>query len=139
MAYPDNVVRFYVSDMILHSFSDFLSESHSRSRAGGLAFYGWRNNPERINGLVLTSSQHARQIVWLRIVAAALGHPQPTSPTIHVDNTTAAGLANDTLKIARSKAIDMRFHWLRDRVRQGQIRAVHIPGERQLADFFTKA
>ena len=88
MAYPDNVVRFYVSDMILHSFSDFLSESHSRSRAGGLAFYGWRNNPERINGLVLTSSQHARQIVWLRIVAAALGHPQPTSPTIHVDNTT---------------------------------------------------
>ena len=81
----------------------------------------------------------SRQIIWLRQVAAALGHPQPTSTTLHVDNTTSVGLANDTLKIARSKAIDMRFHWLRDRVRQDQIKVIYIPGERQLADFFTKA
>ena len=160
MAYPDNVERFYASDMILYAFSDlsYLFESHSRNRAGGVAFYGWRNNPERINGPVLTSStildvvvgsvaegeygaayKTARQIVWLRIVAAALGRPQPTSTTIHVVNTTAVGLANDTLKIERSEAIDMRFHWLCDRVRQGQLCVVHIPGERQLADFFTEA
>jgi hypothetical protein len=54
----------------------------------------------------------ARQIIWLRQKAAALGHTQPTSTT-HVDNTTAVGLANDTLMIARSKTID---NWLRDRV-----------------------
>ena len=80
-----------------------------------------------------------RQVTWLGFVAAALGHAQTGPTTLHVDNSTAVGLANDTLKIARSKSIDMKFHWLRDRLRQGLIRVVYIPGERQLADFFTKA
>ena len=80
-----------------------------------------------------------RQITWLQVVAAALGHPQQGPSTLHVDNFTAVGLANDTVKIARSKSIDMRFHWLRDRVLQGLLRVVYILGERQLADFFTKA
>ena len=160
MKFPDNKVRYYASDMIIHSFSDlsYLSESKGRSRAGGVAFFGWHNKPERLNGPVITSStildvvvgsvsegeygaayRMARQTAWLRIIAAAFGHEQPGPTTLHVDNSTAVGLANDTLKIARSKAIDMRFHWLRDRVRQGAIRVVYIPGERQLADFFTKA
>ena len=64
-------------------------------------------------------------------MAAALGHPLSTSTTLQQ--------TNDTLNIARSKAIDMRFHWLRDRVREGQIRVIHLPGEMQLANFFTKA
>jgi hypothetical protein len=33
----------------------------------------------------------------------------------------------------------MRFHWLRDRVRQGQFRVLFIPGAINIADFFTKA
>jgi hypothetical protein len=37
------------------------------------------------------------------------------------DNTTAEGLANDTVKQKCSKAIDtMQFYWICDRVRQGQ-------------------
>jgi hypothetical protein len=79
-----------------------------------------------------------RHAVWFRIIAAALGFKQDGPTIIYVDNTTAVGLANNTLKIARTKAIDMRFHWLRDRVRQGQLKVLHIPGTQQLADFFTK-
>ena len=58
MAYPDNKVRYQASDMVFHSFSDlsFCSESRSRSRVGGLGFYGWYNKPERLNGPVITSS-----------------------------------------------------------------------------------
>ena len=33
----------------------------------------------------------------------------------------------------------MRFHWLRDRIDQGQFRVVFVPGLRNLADFFTKS
>jgi hypothetical protein len=32
----------------------------------------------------------------------------------------------------------MRFHWLRDRIDQGQFRVVFVPGLRNLVDFFTK-
>jgi hypothetical protein len=38
-----------------------------------------------------------------------------------------------------SKFLDMRFHWLRDRIGQGQFRVVFVPGLRNLADFFTKS
>ena len=55
-----------------------------------------------------------------------------------VDNKCAQGLANDTVKRRRSKAIDMRFHWIRDRVRQGQFIINWAPGSTNLADFFTK-
>ena len=42
-----------------------------------------------------------------------LGHPQPPTP-IKTDNTTANGIINGTVKQQRSKAIDMRFYWLKD-------------------------
>jgi hypothetical protein len=38
-----------------------------------------------------------------------------------------------------SKSLDMRFHWLRDRIDQGQFRVLFVPGKKNLADFFTKA
>ncbi len=33
----------------------------------------------------------------------------------------------------------MRFHWVRDRVTQGQFVVMHLPGLQNIADFFTKA
>jgi hypothetical protein len=48
------------------------------------------------------------------------------------------GLANDTIKQKRSKAIDMRFHWIRDRIRQNQFGIVYIPTKENIADYMTK-
>ena len=42
-------------------------------------------------------------------------HPQPPNP-IQVDNSTAVGIANKIIKQKRSKAMDMRFHWIQDRI-----------------------
>jgi hypothetical protein len=157
--YPNNKIRYQASDMVYHAYSDvsYLSVSKSRSRAGGIGFFGWRDDPQRLNGAVsvlckvldvIVSSACegeygaaylvARNAVWIRAIATALGYPQPPT-TIMVDNTCAIGLANDTLKTAKTKAIDVRFHWLRDRVRQDQFHIVWVPSGANLADFFTKA
>ena len=37
-----------------------------------------------------------------------LGHPQPPTP-VHVDNATAMGIANGTLKRQRSRLMEMRY------------------------------
>jgi hypothetical protein len=66
-----------------------------------------------------------------------MGHPQPPTPLL-CDNEFAIGLGNDTIKQKRSKSIDMRFHWLRDRIRQGQFTLRYLAGKQNLADFFTK-
>jgi hypothetical protein len=48
-----------------------------------------------------------------------MGHLQPSTP-IQVDNTTAVGFANDTMKQKRSRAMDMGFYWVKCRTRQKQ-------------------
>mgnify|MGYP006356563395 FL=1 len=73
----------------------------------------------------------------IRICLEELGHPQPPTP-IQTDNSTAAGIANDTVKQKRSKAIDMRFYWIRDRVRQGQFHIYWRKGSLNRADYFSK-
>jgi hypothetical protein len=80
----------------------------------------------------------ARIAVDERAILANLGHPQPAT-VIFCDNEVAIGLANRTVCPKMSKSLDMRFHWLRDRIDQGQFRVVFVPGKKNLADFFTKA
>ncbi len=57
----------------------------------------------------------------------------------YLGTTVAIGLANDTINKKRSKSMDMRFFWLRDRVAQQQFVVEHIPGQYNVAAFFTKA
>jgi hypothetical protein len=123
--------------------------------AGGVAYFGDAANPTQENGMIHAISSivdvvvasageaeygaafvFAQHGMWLRTIATALGHIQPPTPIL-CDNEFAIGLANDTIKQKKSKIIDMRFHWLRDRIRQGQFTITHLGGKLNLAVFFT--
>jgi hypothetical protein len=80
---------------------------------------------------------NGREACPLRITLEELGHKQPPTP-MATDNTTASGITNDTVKQKRSKAIDMRFYWIRDRTRQGQFVVYWRKGILNKADYFTK-
>jgi hypothetical protein len=73
----------------------------------------------------------------LRTTLNKMGWQQPATP-IQIENAVAYGIANDTVKQQRSRAIDMRLYWIRDRVRQGQFRIHWKKGTDNLADYFTK-
>ena len=62
---------------------------------------------------------NGQEAVPIRTLLLELGNPQNANP-IQVNNSTADGFANDTIKQKRSKAIDMRFYWIRDRISQDQ-------------------
>ena len=66
-----------------------------------------------------------------------LGHPQPAAP-IQVNNSTAKGFANNTIKQKRSKAIDMRFYSIRDCTSQGRFLVYCQPDITNLGDYHTK-
>ena len=157
-SHPDNQLVFTGCDMILHMQSDgsHLSRSRSRGVAGGIAYFGNATSPTHVNGAIHVHScildvvvasvaeceyaslyTLARTGTWLRTIASALGYPQPAT-IIFCDNACAVGIANDTVKLNRTKSIDMRFHWIRDRVRQGQFVVEWRQGANNLADFFTK-
>ena len=66
-----------------------------------------------------------------------MGHPQPRTP-IQTDNTTVDGVINKKIQPKCTKAMEMHFHWLRDREAQGQFRIYWRPGNTNLADYFMK-
>jgi len=68
-----------------------------------------------------------------------LGHPQPTSGTpLETDNSTAHDILHAQVRMKRSKAFDMRFHWLKDRIQRHQFNLYWAPCKLNKADYFTK-
>ena len=66
-----------------------------------------------------------------------MGHPQPPTAVV-TDNSTAHGIANNNLKLKQSKTMDMRFFWVRDRVKQNHFKIHWEKGKVNRADYFTK-
>ena len=156
--HPDAIVTYRASDMVLaaHSDASYLSETNARSRAGG-HFYMSDNSPTPPNnGAVLTVAQiikavmssaaeaelgalyiNCREAIPARHALEAMGHKQPATP-MQTDNTTALGVVTNTIQPKRMKGMDMRFHWLRCRKRQGQFRHFWRAGPTNKGDYVTK-
>ena len=61
------------------------------------------------------------------------------SPALMVDNQPTLALAKNPILRDRSKHIDIKFHFLRDRVDGGEIVIEFVETGRQLADILTKS
>jgi hypothetical protein len=156
---PNAILKFSASDMILkiHSDAGYLNETKARSRAGGHFFLGNQpNKPEVTNGAILNPTGILKHIASsateaevgalfvntkegeiVRTTLSEMGFPQPATP-VTTDNSTANGIMNDTIRRQRSRAIDMRYHWVRDRVVQKHFNIFWEPGSKNLGDYFTK-
>jgi hypothetical protein len=156
---PDSTIRYHASDMILHIHSDasYLLVSNARSRLGGLFFLG-NSSPkqDKLNGSIINVAFVIKNVVAsvsesevgacfhnaqsgapLRVTLTELGHTQPPTP-LRPYNSTTFGFLNEAIKQKHSKAMDMRFHWLTDRVRQKQFDVYWQPGHENLRDYHTK-
>jgi hypothetical protein len=137
----------------IQSDASYLSRTKARSVLGGFHYLGsteYINGPffctSKIISCIVTSAaeaelgaafQNAQKGAQFRNTLIELGYPQQAS-TILVDNTVAEGLAKDTVNARRSKSMDVRFFWLRDRVKKGEFLIKHLQGRYNISDFFTK-
>ena len=153
------VLTYCKSGMVLavHSDAGYLNEEEARSRAGGHHFLSENvpfppnngaihNDAEIIKGVMSSASEaelgamyiNARKAVEERLILDEMGHKQPATP-FQVDNSTAEGIVNKRVQPKRTKAMDMRFHWLRDRsINQNQFRFYWRPGPTNDGDYWTK-
>ncbi len=152
------ILTFNASKMILgvHSDASYLSEPKARSRAGGHFFLSNDTNIPPNNGAVLNIAhiiRHvmssateaelaaiyimAREAIYIRIILEEMGHKKP--PTlVQTDNAMVEAVTNRKVQPKRTKAMDMRFHWLRDQECQRQFRIYWRPGKLNYADYWTK-
>ena len=82
-------------------------------------------------------SANCQQGAAPRIDLEEMGHHQPPTPVV-TDCATSDCFVNDNTQQRKSRAIDMRFYWVRDRVRQGHYLVYRERGKDNLADYFTK-
>ncbi|KAF7358895.1 Retrovirus-related pol polyprotein [Mycena sanguinolenta] len=80
----------------------------------------------------------SKQAMWMYSFLSELDMPQERPAILHGDNMGAAALAKDARGHARVKHIDIREHYIRERVADGDIEVVHVESANNLADLFTK-
>ena len=62
---------------------------------------------------------NVKKAVPMIITLEEMGHQQPMI-SMQIDNTATLGAVTNNIQPQRTKAMDMRFHWLRDREAQQQ-------------------
>ena len=152
--YPNDAITYRPSDMFLaaHSDAGFNNNSKAQRSAGDHIFLSEERKIPQWNGAVLTIAQIIKFVILSAVEAELgalyitykemipvhqaliiLGWKQPPS-AVKNNNSTAEGLINNTIIQRKIKPMDLRFHWLRCRELQGQIRYYWAPGKLNWAD-----
>jgi hypothetical protein len=76
--------------------------------------------------------------IWLRNLLSKMKLKQLGATVIQVDNKLVIVLAKNPVNHERSKHIDVRFHFIRDHMKEGSVELVHVTSQDQVADIFTK-
>ncbi|MCO5612053.1 hypothetical protein L7F22_066315 [Adiantum nelumboides] len=79
------------------------------------------------------------ECVWLRRLMADLGVGQDTANTIYTDSQSALAVARNPISHARTKHIEVHYHYVRGRLSVGEISLAYVPTQDNFADLFTKA
>lgn len=87
----------------------------------------------------MAAFEAAQEGIWLRMVLTALGHSTGEATTILCDNNSAINLSEDPLLHSRVKHVDIKYHFLRERVASNEITLRYINTKDNVADIFTKA
>lgn len=84
-------------------------------------------------------AQTASDLVWLQQLFSKLHIPSSTPHVLWCDNKSAIALACNPVFHARTKHIELDYHFIREQVLNRQIVLYHMSSEAQLVDIFTKA
>jgi hypothetical protein len=86
----------------------------------------------------IAATHVAKQVLWHRSLYSELSFSIPTTSTIFTDNQAAIAISHHPEYHARTKHIDINYHFLRDLISAGTINTVYVNTHDNLADLFTK-
>jgi len=134
----------------VYADADFARDPDDRrSVSGGAVMYGgaavsWFS---RVQTCVATSSTEAEYVSisdtiteceFVRGILRFLGPHQDRRIVLHEDDQGAIRLATNPLSSARSRHIDVRYHYIRHLVKTGSVIVEYVATDKQHADILTK-
>lgn len=147
----DYFIRYGDSnDFIGYSDSDFASDLDTRKSTTGYIFLmnggpiTWCSQKQKTIALSTTEAEFvaacesAKEILWLKQLLLELGENYKCI-TLCVDNQSAIKLINNPAYHKRTKHIDVKYNFIREKVELGIIKIQYVSSKNQLADILTKA
>uniref|UniRef100_A0A2N9JB62 Integrase catalytic domain-containing protein n=1 Tax=Fagus sylvatica TaxID=28930 RepID=A0A2N9JB62_FAGSY len=80
----------------------------------------------------------AQESTWLMQLMRDLHQPIDYAVSLHCDNQSAIRLAENPEFHARTKHVEVHYHFVREKVLEGKIKMYQTKTENQVADIFTK-
>ena len=139
-----------VKDLVGFVDADGASQDHRRAISGYVFMVdggavSWSSKKQELVTLSTTEAEYvaathaAKEAVWLRRLIAEI-FPTADAPTVLFgDNKSAIALAHGGQYHARTKHIDIRYHFIRYIIEAGSIKLIYYPTDEQTADTLTKA
>lgn len=131
--------------------ADYAGDTDTRRSTSGYLFtiaggpVSWSSKRQATVALSTTEAEYmaltraAQQALWMYSFMSEVGLKREFPAMLHGDNAASIALTLNTKGHARAKHIDIRHHYIRERVAEGEIGLVQIPSEENLADIFTKS
>ncbi|MCO5554863.1 hypothetical protein L7F22_008399 [Adiantum nelumboides] len=105
----------------------------------------WSNKKQPIVALSSTEAEYrgavvaACEVAWLELLLQDLEIQVQDPIVIYCDNLSSIQLVQNPVFHARTKHIEVHYHFIRERVLDGNIDLAYIGTKNQAANLFTKA
>ncbi|KAM0000492.1 putative RNA-directed DNA polymerase [Helianthus debilis subsp. tardiflorus] len=145
-AYTDANYR----SLTAYSDADWAGCPDDRRSTGGFAIYlgsnlvSWSARKQRTVSRSSTESEYkaladtVAELTWLDSLLHELCVPMKSAPILWCDNLGATYLSANPIFHARTKHVEVDFHFVREKVAQGRLVVQFISTHDQIADVFTK-
>lgn len=134
------------------SDADWASDTSDRKSVSGYAFFcfgslvSWSSSRQKVVAASSTDSEYyamsnaVREALWIRLFLTINHFPVPKPFPLFSDNQSAITIANkpNHVNSSRSKHIDVRYHFIRERIDDGTFETIWLPTADMTADIFTK-
>jgi len=86
----------------------------------------------------MVANQASCEAIWLRKILVDVFDTNLDPTTIYCDNQSCINLSKNPIFHDRSKNIEIRYHFIRDRVEKGVVKLQYVPTNGQVVDILTK-
>lgn len=136
--------------LCVYSDSDWAGDPSDRRSITGYVMQlcggaiSWYSKKQSTVSLSSTEAEYnagaetAREVTWLRALLTDMGEEQKHPTIVQIDNQGAIAMGNGSGSVDRRKHIDVKHHYLKEKVEMGILELVYVPSASNLADIFTK-
>ena len=137
--------------MIGYSDSDWGGDTESHKSTSGYVFnigsgaVSWSSKKQSVVALSSTEAEYIAlcatgcQALWLRWMMNELKCTQKKETMLYCDNNSAIALSKNPVFHGRSKHIRIKYHYIRDLIKEEEVVVKHCKTQHQIADIFTKS